>query len=363
MALGDTQITITTGTIVKTIVILLLFMFLFVVRDLVLVVLTAVVIASALEPANRFLVRRRLPRVFAVIVTYLVIAALFAVVFYFFVPVLLSDVVDFLQGVPFLISDFPVSGASAGAGRVVQSLSDGITGSSEAAREIFGTETLGGLVERTSLFISSLSESFLQTVSFVFGGALSFVLIIVLSFYLSVQEDGIEKFLRLVVPLRHEAYALNLWQRSQEKIGKWMQGQLLLGILVGILVYLGLTVLGVRNALLFAALAAIFEAIPLFGPILSSIPPIVTGFVDGGASLGFLTLGLFLIIQQFENHLIYPLVVKKIVGIPSILVILALIIGVKLGGFLGIILSVPMATTLVEYLNDVQRQKRSAVAA
>ena len=70
--------------------------------------------------------------------------------------------------------------------------------------------------------------------------------------------------------------------------------------------------------------------------------------------------GVYLIIQQFENHLIYPMVVKKIIGVPPMTVILALIVGAQLGGFLGIMVSVPIAALLMEYLDDVQKSKLKA---
>jgi predicted PurR-regulated permease PerM len=88
-------------------------------------------------------------------------------------------------------------------------------------------------------------------------------------------------------------------------------------------------------------------------------PAVATAYTDSGVSAGLLVVGLYLIIQQFENHLIYPLVVTKIVGVPPILVILALIVGGKLAGFLGLLLSVPIAATFVEFLDDVQKQKMS----
>ena len=75
--------------------------------------------------------------------------------------------------------------------------------------------------------VNDFSSNFFKVISSVFGGILSFVLIIVLSFYLAVQEGGIEVFLRIVTPMRHEAYVINLWERAQFKIGKWLQGQLL----------------------------------------------------------------------------------------------------------------------------------------
>jgi predicted PurR-regulated permease PerM len=70
----------------------------------------------------------------------------------------------------------------------------------------------------------------------------------------------------------------------------------------------------------------------------------------------------YVVIHQFENHLFYPLVVKKIIGVPPIIVILALIIGAKLAGFLGLLLSVPVATMLMEYFNDLEKSKLSKSA-
>jgi len=116
-------------------------------------------------------------------------------------------------------------------------------------------------------------------------------------------------------------------------------------------------ILGVENALVLSVLAGLLEIIPYFGPILSAIPAILFGFADGGITMALLVLGLFVIIQQFENHLIYPLVVKKVVGVSPIIVILALIVGAKLAGFLGILLSVPVTSVVMEFIDDVQRDK------
>ena len=106
-----------------------------------------------------------------------------------------------------------------------------------------------------------------------------------------------------------------------------MQGQLILALIMGVLVYLGLTVLGVKHALLLAVIAAVFEIIPVFGPTLAAVPAILIGFVDGGFPIGIAVILLYIIFQQFENHLIYPLVVTRVVGVPPLLVILGLIIG------------------------------------
>ena len=207
-----------------------------------------------------------------------------------------------------------------------------------------------------------------NTVKFLFalfGGVFSFILIIVLSFYLAVQRDGIANFLRLVTPLRYEPYILDLWRRSQVKIGLWMQGQLLLIVLISVLVYLGLTILGVPYALLLAFGAGLLELIPLFGPILAAVPAVVLAFINGisfmdpGVGSAVAIVLFYILIQQFENHLIYPLVVSKVVGVPPILVIIALVVGWRLAGFLGIILAVPMSAILVELVRDFERGKKA----
>ena len=161
----------------------------------------------------------------------------------------------------------------------------------------------------------------------------------------------------MVSPAKSEKYILNLWKRSQHKIGLWMQGQIVLAIIIAMLVFLGLTLLRVENALLLAVLAGMFEIIPLFGPILAAIPAVTLALVTNGMTSALLVIGLYIIIHQFENQLIYPLVVRKILGVPPIISILALIVGFKLAGFVGLLISVPLATMLMEFLNDVEKIK------
>ncbi|MBU4480322.1 AI-2E family transporter [Patescibacteria group bacterium] len=334
----ELTINITSGTIVKTILFVLLVVLLYFLKDLVLVILTAIVIASSVEPITKWFIQRKIPRLVAVILIYFSVAFLVAGLFFLLIPPLLDDASSLMATLPQYFEDIKLN----------TSLGTGI-------------DTTFSLREFVSEFrdgITGATGSVLQTVSSIFGGAINFVLIIILSFYLAVQEFGIASFLRIITPVNKEKYIIDLWKRSQFKIGLWMQGQLLLALIIGVLVYLGLTILGIKYAFLFALLAAILELIPLFGPVIAAVPAIIVGFVDGGATLGFLVTGFYIIIQQFENHLIYPLVVKKVVGVPPLLVILALIIGAKLAGFLGILLSVPVAAALMEYVHDIEAEKK-----
>ncbi len=353
---------ITTGTIARGIFLIFLTYLLFVLKDIVLVIITAVVIASCIEPFARWFLKKGVPRVISVIAVYALSAGVFVGAFYTFVPTLLRDTSEFLSSAPQYIDSIslwnPLGETQLENSKIAATtVAEGINASRAVVINDKGDISLRGIVSGLDSAVQSVSAGFVHSASSIFGGALSLILIIVISFYLAVQEDGVEKFLRIVVPIKREEYVLNLWKRTQAKIGLWMQGQLILAVLVGILVYLGLMVLGVRNALLFAVLAALLETIPLFGPIIAAIPAVAAAYVDSGASAGFIVAGLYLIIQQFENHLIYPLVVKKIVGVPPILVIISLLVGFKLAGFLGILLSVPLSSMLVEFLDDIQKKK------
>lgn len=320
---------------------------LYLLKDLALVVLTSIVIASAIEPAVRWFMRYKFPRFLGVITVYVIIISIFSSLIVFFIPPILDEASGFINTLPEYLDSVAVNNPLTG--EAIQNEGSVMFSLNDAIREL------------RSMF-SDTSEGFVRAVSMAFGGLLSFILIMVFSFYFAVQERGIDDFLRLVVPAQYKDEVLSLWERSQRKIGLWMQGQLLLGLIVGVLVYLGLSVLGVKYALLFAIFAGVLEIIPLFGPIIAAIPAVLLAFADGGPSLGFLVIGLYLIIQQFENHLIHPLVVSKVVGVPPILIILALLIGAQLGGFLGIILAVPLSAVLQELVADFSRKKKESLS-
>jgi predicted PurR-regulated permease PerM len=344
-------LSVNTGSIIRTILWIVLFYFLFQIRDILLVVLTAIVLASAIEPGTRWFVSRKIPRVFAVLLIYIATAVVFVSAFYFLLIPLVGESSSFLKSLPEYSATLSQQ-ATVPAEAVSQNFLQGFSQS-------FSLPALIGVVNTT---LVNLSSGFFGTVDVIFGGVLSFFLIVVLSFYLAVQEDGISKFLRIVLPAQREEYAIDLWRRSREKIGLWMQGQLMLSIIMGVLAFLGLTLLGVKSSLLLAFLAAVFEIIPLFGAFLAATPAVVIAYMQGGISMSLIVAGFFLVIQQFESHLIYPVVVKKVVGVPPIISILALVVGAKLGGFLGIILAVPLATIFIEILNDLEKRKANKVA-
>lgn len=368
----EIDIHITTGTIIRAIAIIAAAAALWYLRDIVLIVLTAIVLASAVEPAVSFVVKHKIPvinyhapRLLALVLVYGFGAFSIIGLTYVFVPAIITDVSEVVRMLPgtFDIATVTDVGKSGDAGSLVSQV---------IAPQ--ATEIKRGLFESANvldLFKSGIENgNALKSVSIFFGGLLSFVLIVVLSFYLSSQEKGIENFLRLISPVKSRSYIVDLWKRSQAKIGLWAQGQLMLGLVVGVLVFLIMTMLGIPSALFLATIAMTFELIPVFGPILAAVPAVALAFLNGinplaaalsvapGVNSALIVIAIYFVVQQIESHVIYPEVVRKIVGIPPVLVILALIIGAKMAGFLGIILSVPITAILMEFLNDVAKARK-----
>ena len=344
----DKIIQISSGTIIKSILIVLGFAAIYYLRDIALVVVLAVIIASAVEPGAQKFLKWGVPRIISVLFLYFSVLVMLVGIFYFLFLPLLNQSASFLSTLPGYLGEL----------QVWNPLQDSELLSSNSAIEGFSKNfSLAQIVDQINTSVSNLSNGFFSAASTIFGGVLSFILVIVLSFYLSVEADGVGKFLLFVTPLKNEQYVLDLWKRSQSKIGLWMQGQIILAVIVAMLVFLGLTLLRVENALLLAVIAGVFEIIPLFGPILAAIPAVTLALVSDGLTSALLVIGLYIIIQQFENQLIYPLVVSKIVGVPPLVSILALIVGGKLAGFVGMLISVPIATMLMELLDDVEKHK------
>lgn len=345
----ERTITITTGTIIRTVLVLTGAWLLFLLRDLVLIVITAIVIASAMDPAVRAFMRWRLPRILAVILLYIIVLGALGGVFYLFVPTVVAEVASFISSLPTYLDILNRLGSY---NEYADTL--GLPSPTNISPGEILTQA------REGLNLSGAFGNAFGAAATVFGGVFSFVLIFVLSFYFTMASTGVDDFLRIITPRPYRAYMLDLWGRSKKKIGLWMQGQVLLGVIMGVLVYLGLTILGVEHALLLAVLAAFFELIPVFGPTLAAIPAVLIAFADGGLFFGFIVIGMYVILQQFENHLIYPLVVTKVVGVPPLLVILGIIIGAQLAGFLGILLSVPVVAVLQELVRDFSERKSFA---
>lgn len=338
------RIDVSAGTLVKIVVVFGLAALLFYLSHIVILVITALVIASGVEPGVRLLMRRGFSRTSGVLLIYAVTILSLVSVFYFLLPPLVSDIVNFLNHLPKYIDAFKASDAFASLPFIDQA----------SARQALQIENF---VAQVQSGIGDVAANSFLALGKLFGSLANTALVLVLSCYFALQEGSIKDFLRIITPESHETYVLSLWERTQHKIGLWMQGHLVLMFLIGTMTYLGLMVLGVKYALLLAIIAGLAEFIPVFGPIIAAVPALLIAVTDGGATMLLLTLGLYVIINQFENNLIYPLVVTKIVGVPPLITIIALIIGLQLAGLLGAVLAIPFAAALQEFVKDLEEKK------
>lgn len=347
-----THITIANGTMFRVLIFVLGAYLAFQLRGLLVLLLCAVVIASVLEPGTRWFMRRRLPRPTAVVAMYILVIGFIIGFFTFVLPPLFSETVNALNGLPKSVKTAELISTQGGLSSIKSFFPD-----------IPSSISLGDVINIIVGAISNFSGGVFSTVSGFVGGVISLVFIVVISFYLAVREDGVGEFLDIIVPVKYEKYVKDLWRRTQNKIGRWMQGQLILALIVGFLTYAGLVLLGlvftdIRHPLLLAFVAAAFELIPVVGLVISAVPAFLFATLDGGLGLGLIVVALYLIIQQIESHVIYPLVVRKIIGVPPLLVILALVAGAELAGIIGALLSVPVAVAIVELTADIERRKR-----
>ena len=330
------------AAIVKVIIIILFFVFLYLLRDVILILLFSIIIASAVGPFADWLESKRVPRLLGVLLLYLSFFVLIAFLLSLIVPFISFEINELTRALP----------------RFVASLS----GALEKAQQTTTTRyfdffsEIQNWLDSFSQFLQVSSQSVLNLIVSVFGGILSFIATIIISFYLAVMRGGIVSFLSSVVPEKYEDYTIKLWRRTERKIGRWFQGQLLLALSVGLTVFVGLSLLNIKYALVLGILAMMLEIIPLAGPVIAAIPGVALAFVQSPI-LGLWVLVFYIAVQQIENHVLVPLILGKSLGLNPVTVIIAVLIGGKMAGILGIILSVPIAVVIVEILDDLAKQK------
>lgn len=326
------------ATILRIIFWLLFFWFLYLIKDVILMLVLALIIASAISPIASWLQRYLFSRILSVILIYILAGAGLSVIFYLVIPIVFDQTHELIQNIPVY--------------------SQNVTNFVSQFYVFFSEQTdFSNIAKSLQNIIPALNNGTFNILSSIFGGIFSAAIVLIISFWLSIQERGIENFLKGIAPAANEEYVVHLWLRVKNKIGLWLQGQLLLSALVGLLVFFGLTLLSIPYALMLAILAGMMELMPIIGPILASLPAIILGFLISPL-LGSLTLILYFVIQRLENDVFIPLVMQKMVGVSPILVIISLLIGAKLLGILGMVISVPLAAAFTELYNDFVEKKK-----
>lgn len=281
----------------------------FLIRDLLIILFVAVIFVSALSPVVKFFTRFKIPKVISIAITYIIIIAIAAGLIISVLPTLIEQSSRLMVTAPALLAQF-----------------FNIT---NIDKSVFSSE------------VTSFSKNLLSITISLFDNLLTMLFMLVLTFYMLLEKENLES--RIALLFRHrEERARRSIIKIEEKLGAWLQGQLILSVLIGVVSYIGLTILNIPYALPLALVAGVMEVIPVIGPIISALPAIFIALTITPV-LAVIVAVMYLVIQQLENHLIVPQVMKRAVGLNPLIVILAIAIGSRLLGISGALLAVPLA--------------------
>lgn len=297
---------------------------LFLIREVIILLFIAIIFMSALSPIVTYLERFRVPRALSIASTYIVVVALLVALFSLMVTPLVEQTVKLAQTLPTTLGTiFP-------SGWVNQSvIQDQVANFSRNAFSI-------GLI---------ILNNFIGLIS-----------IAVLAFYLLLDRDKLDKVVTQFLPDQEERIR-SVSEKIEERLGSWVRGQLTLSVIIGTITYIVLLILGIPYALPLAIFAGLMEVVPVIGPIISAVPAVLIAYAIA-PFLALFVVGAYFIIQQLENHIIVPQVMKKAVGLNPLIVIISVAVGGKLLGISGALLAVPVAVVIQIITEDIIREEK-----
>ena len=333
---GDKVLDISWGTILKISLAFLIFYIIYLVKDILVWFIFALIISVLFNPAVTFLQRIKVPRILAVIFIYVAIFGMLGSFVYWMAPVFFSEIQQFSQLFPQYFEKIapPLRDLGVEAFENMESFS----------------QALGSILQKASSDILSALAVF-------FGGVGSTIFVLSIALFLSLEGKWVERVIGLLSPRKYEAYVLALWERSQTKVAGWFGSRILLALFVGVAVFIMLHLFNVEYALSLALLAGVLDFIPVLGPVFAGAVAFIFIALDSWVKAIFVLIG-FVLIQQIEGNILSPILTRKFVGLPPVLVLLSLAIGAKLLGILGAVLAIPLAGIIFEFLRDFLRKKK-----
>jgi predicted PurR-regulated permease PerM len=318
------KIEISAKTIVFTILFLVFLNLLWIVKELIFSFFIAFMVMSALNPLVSFLEKKRIPRALTTLSSFLIIISLISYLFYWVIPPVIKETTLLFKNLPKIIESF-------------------VPDSSVILENDFFTRSIPNITSNAFQFLRNVVSNVIFVISTIF-----------FSFYFLIEENALRKFFTGFFDKTTAIKALNILDRTEKRLRSWFWGQLILMLVIGIITFIGLTLLNVKYALSLSLIAGLLEAVPILGPIISTIPAFIIALSDS-TFLGVAVIALFFVIQQLENQVLVPYVMRRAVGLNPIITLTALIVGGKVGGFLGILIAIPVTvfieTIVVEYFN------------
>lgn len=302
------------------------------IKDIVGLVFVAWVFSSAVIPIVDYLQRKHIPRIVSVLGIVVLFAGILTLLGIMLVPPLSAEITEISNIAPTYITQF-------------KGLQESIP------------FDLAGSLKTFSQQITDISGQLLGAIMSLFGGIFTFIAVIVLTFYMIVEENAVKKLVQSFAPLNYQPYIIKKIHEVQDRLGGWLRGQLILSLIVGAMTYIGLVIIGVKYALVIALITGLLEFVPLIGAILSAIPAVFFALMQSPWKALFVVI-LFIIIHQTEGHLIQPNVMKRSVGLSPLIIIIALLIGAEIAGIIGTLLAVPVAVIISVFTEDLFVQKK-----
>lgn len=315
-----TKIEISPKTILLIAVLIASVWFVVQVRDILFLLFIAFIIMSSLRPIVDRLEKYKIPRPIAIIGIYIVLISLVGVYTSFVLPPLITESIRLAQLLPEFITRY-------------------------APYVSINQDTIFAQ-------IAPIGQNLARFTVGIFSNIIAVFTVLVFAFYFLLERNNLTKFLEVIIGKEWGNRSINIVNKSEERMGAWVRGQLLLVFIIGQASYIGLTLLGINYALPLALIAGVLELFPIIGPNIAAIPAILVALTIS-PGLAIAVAALYLIIQQVENNVIVPAVMKKTVGIPPLASLLALMIGGSLGGVLGIILSVPILLVIQTIITEL----------
>jgi len=318
------KIEISSKTIIFTVGLILLLAIIWLIKDLIFSLFIAFIIAGALKPSVSFLERFKIPRAIASFIIYLLFISIIYGIFALIIPPLLSEMIFLFKNLPEIVKTI-------------------VPKSNLIINFDFLTQNIPSIANQTLNFVRSIFSNAIFVTSTLFFG---------FYFLLEKNIEGIllSNFFEEIEINRIELIS----QRAQKRMSSWFWGEVILMIVVGTLTYIGLNIIGMKYTLALSVLAGLLEAIPSLGPITSSIPAILIG-LSYSPIIGLYCVVLYVVVQQLENNLIVPIIMKKVTGLHPIITLIAMMIGGKLAGIMGILLAVPTTMFIETILIESQK--------
>lgn len=324
------------------------------IANIILALFVSILFAAALDPTIDYFEKRRVPRSVSVVLIFIFMLSVLGFFISQLIPLVASQLFELARSLSGILN------------KLIAPESDFIF--SEAIRNFFA-DAIGA--NNTELFLDQLTTNLeslgsqLQAIAGdtfvaikkVFNGILNFFLVLILTFFIAVDEKGVDKFFLSLFPSKHGTYIVEKTEAVKLKVGMWLRGQVILMVIMFLIFWLVYSLLGLDYALTLAMMAGIGELIPVLGVFIAAVPALLVAF-NHSPWLMLWTLIITLVIQQIEGNLLVPLVMKKAVGLSPIIVILAMLVGFQVLGVLGAIIAVPVATIMSIFVLDYSTKKK-----